>query len=679
MQVWMQTTTHQEKSVTSLPTSPAAPYQTNQLIRSPEEEEEVSSPAHFNQVTNALVYICVVQAFIRGASQRAEFQKKREAALALQSMLFSMDEESRMKLELQERRGAVLKLQKIWRRRRYIKHCTVIQSYLRASQFAAGSAATLADIKQAAAAAAATDNNDAVLADTLGAQDNNNNTNSQDQDQSVADYSSKFNDETSNSSLVKQDLSIGTSSPSVDSSSGNNAEQKRNARPRYPTKQQPVTSKKNKGSRYGDYLSTFDGSNDSSAKTLRATQEPLHLELSSPPDFHKATNALVHICVVQAFIRGVLERAEFQRKRDAALALQSMLYSVDEESRMKLELQERQDAAAKLQKIWRRRRHIKHCKVIQSYFRGSQFAAASVTALADTKKDASTGQDQSVIASSSKVNDENTNSLVVEKQPVTGKKNKGSRYGSLLSTFSSSDFSGKTKKSTLRADAPEFFPSSGVYGAATSLVQVVQQSLSVVEETAVANEDCVKEADVSVSVVDEVQEKVITVENAEVADQPMITDGIHSNQMEDLDRKVAEDTQNNKSEEPSLNEKKEDPSFLELEVTQEEEELKEDDVPYNRIKKDECAYYLMGKCTGGRKKKRQVTWLWKWWNDWWTVELIPRCRFGYHEEDRLYCSICCHVIQDNVHKFHYKRCFDGLAEDDPRRLKLLKMAEEQSK
>jgi hypothetical protein len=74
-------------------------------------------------------------------------------------------------------------------------------------------------------------------------------------------------------------------------------------------------------------------------------------------------------------------------------------------------------------------------------------------------------------------------------------------------------------------------------------------------------------------------------------------------------------------------------------------------------------------------KKRKVTLLWKWWHDWWTVEMIPRCRFGYHEEDRLYCSVCCYVIQDNVHKFHYKKCFDGLAEDDPRRLKLLKMIE----
>jgi hypothetical protein len=229
---------------------------------------------------------------------------------------------------------------------------------------------------------------------------------------------------------------------------------------------------------------------------------------------------------------------------------------------------------------------------------------------------------------------------MVEKQPVAAKKNRGSRYGDFFSTFdvsSSSELSAKTKKTTLCADALEFCLSSWVYDAATTLVQVVNHSSSVGEETTAAN---------------------------------------------DLDMELVEDTQNMSSinknnDEPSLV-KKEDPSFVELELTQEEEDSKED-VVLDRIKQDECAYYLMGKCTGGRKKKRRVTWLWKWWNDWWTVETIPRCRFGYHEEDRLYCSICCYVIQDNVHKFHYRRCFEGLAEDDPRRLKLLKMAEEQSK
>jgi hypothetical protein len=127
----------------------------------------------------------------------------------------------------------------------------------------------------------------------------------------------------------------------------------------------------------------------------QATQEPLQQELSSPADFH--TNALIHICVVQAFIRGAFQRAEFQRKRDAALAVQSMLYSVDEDNRMKLELQERQAAAAKLQKIWRRRRYIKHCKVIQSCLRASQTSVASGAVLADIKKAAATDNNDAVL------------------------------------------------------------------------------------------------------------------------------------------------------------------------------------------------------------------------------------------------------------------------------------------
>jgi hypothetical protein len=85
----------------------------------------------------------------------------------------------------------------------------------------------LADINLSAA----TDNNPIVIADiaqaSLAAQNYNSNQD-QDQQQSVSDSCSKFNDETSNSSLVKKDLSVATSSLSADSLRVNNAEHKRN-------------------------------------------------------------------------------------------------------------------------------------------------------------------------------------------------------------------------------------------------------------------------------------------------------------------------------------------------------------------------------------------------------------------------------------------------------------------
>jgi hypothetical protein len=76
-----------------------------------------------------------------------------------------------------------------------------------------------------------------------------------------------------------ENLSIATSSFPVDSSRSINTEQQRN-----PTKKQPITPKKNNGSRYGDYLSTFAIFNDSSAtKTAVTTQ------LADAPEFCPAS------------------------------------------------------------------------------------------------------------------------------------------------------------------------------------------------------------------------------------------------------------------------------------------------------------------------------------------------------------------------------------------------------